>query len=93
MMKTAMYPKFRGGGTIEFEERSVPEPAQGQLLIQCKANALCASELEFYHGGTDISLGHEAAGIVAACGPGTDCPSFFRSIVLSSIQRERSSHP
>lgn len=71
MTKTAMYPKFRGGGIIEFEEMSIPEPAQGQLLIQCKANALCASDLEFYHGGTEISLGHEAAGIVAACGPGT----------------------
>ena len=63
MMRTAMYPKFRGGGTIEFEERSVPEPARGQLLIQCKANALCASELEFYHGGTDISLGMKPQGL------------------------------
>jgi threonine 3-dehydrogenase len=68
---SAPYPIFRGSRIIEFVERAVPPAGPGQLLIQCKANALCASDLGQYFNGATIAPGHEATGIVAAAGPGT----------------------
>jgi threonine 3-dehydrogenase len=65
-------PIFVGHGTIDFVDKPVPEPGPGQLLIQVKANALCGSERGQFINGTDITPGHEAAGIVVATGPGTD---------------------
>jgi threonine dehydrogenase-like Zn-dependent dehydrogenase len=64
-------PRFLGGGNIDTVERPVPEPGPGQLLIAVKANALCASERGQFLNGSAVTPGHEAAGVVAAAGPGT----------------------
>lgn len=64
-------PLFVGQGRIEFGEKPVPTPGPGQLLVQVKANALCGSEKGQFYGGSHITPGHEAAGVVAAAGPGT----------------------
>jgi threonine dehydrogenase-like Zn-dependent dehydrogenase len=66
-----LVPHFVGTGTIDFIEKPVPEPGPGQLLIKVKANALCGSERGQFFGGTSVTPGHEAAGVVAAAGPGT----------------------
>ncbi len=64
-------PQFIGEGKITFGSKSIPEPGEGQLLIQVHANALCGSEKgQFYHG-SKSTPGHEAAGTVAAAGPNT----------------------
>lgn len=67
----AAYPLFRGDGVIDFVEKQVPTPAPGQLLIQCKANALCASDLGGFRRGSTVTMGHEIAGIVVQAGPET----------------------
>lgn len=67
----AIYPRFRGEGAIEFVEKEVPTAGPGQLLIACKANALCASDLGGFRRGSDITMGHEIAGVVAQVGEGT----------------------
>lgn len=67
-------PRFVGGGRIAFVEKPVPRPGPGELLLQVKANALCRSELGLFREGTDVTLGHEAAGVVAAAGIGTTAP-------------------
>jgi threonine 3-dehydrogenase len=72
--QTAPYPVFQGNDVIEFVKREVPEPQSGQLLVACKANALCASDLGQYHGGSAIAPGHEAAGIVVSVGQNTSVP-------------------
>lgn len=79
---TAMYPCFRGNGVIDFEEHSVPKPGQGQLLIQCKANALCASDMGAYRHGSRVTPGHEIAGIVAITGPGVRTPAGEYGVVF-----------
>ena len=71
---TAQYPRFRGERIIDFVDKAVPEPGHGQLLIRCRANALCASDLGQYYDGAPIAPGHEAAGVVAATGSGTQTP-------------------
>jgi threonine 3-dehydrogenase len=65
------YPAFVGGRKIEFVEKTVPQPGPGQLLIRVQANALCGSERPQWVDGASITPGHEAAGVVAAAGPGT----------------------
>ncbi len=71
---TMRVPHFVGQSRIEFQEKPVPVPGAGQLLIQVKANALCGSERGQFFGGSSVTPGHEAAGIVAAAGPDTTTP-------------------
>jgi len=68
---TVRAPHFVGNGEIDIVEQRVPEPGVGQLLIEVKANALCASERSQFMTGSSVTPGHEAAGVVAAAGPGT----------------------
>ena len=67
-------PKFEGGGIISFHEKAVPVPGAGQLLLQVGANALCGSERGQFYEGSDVTPGHEGAGVVAAAGPETTTP-------------------
>lgn len=68
---TMRTPRFRGGSVIDFIEKPVSAPGPGQLLIQIKANALCGSERGQFLNGASVTPGHEAAGVVAAAGQGT----------------------
>ncbi len=67
-------PNFEGGGIISFHEKDVPVPGAGQLLLQVGANALCGSERGQFYDGSEVTPGHEGAGIVAAAGPDTSTP-------------------
>lgn len=67
-------PNFEGGGIISFHEKDVPVPGPGQLLLQVGANALCGSERGQFYDGSEVTPGHEGAGIVAAAGPDTSTP-------------------
>ncbi len=64
-------PRFLGAGEIDFVERPVPEPGPGQLLVRTRANALCGSERRQFFDGSEVTPGHEAAGVVAEAGPET----------------------
>lgn len=79
---SAMVPRFAAGGAIVFEEKVVPTAGHGQLLIQVKANALCASEFGAYRNGSQVTPGHEAAGVVASAGPGTSTPVGTQGVVF-----------
>lgn len=71
---TMRVPLFAGHGHIGTGEKPVPEPGPGQLLIRVAANALCGSERGQFLHGSPVTPGHEAAGTVAAAGPGTHTP-------------------
>jgi threonine 3-dehydrogenase len=62
---------FVGDGGIRLEERPVPVPGPGQLLVRVGANALCGSERGQFLHGAPVTPGHEAAGVVTAAGTGT----------------------
>ncbi|SFD65290.1 alcohol dehydrogenase, propanol-preferring [Paenibacillus catalpae] len=68
--QTMNIPLFVGQGKIEYGEKSVPAPGEGQLLLQVKANALCGSDRSQYYDGSTTVPGHEAAGIVVGAGEG-----------------------
>lgn len=61
-------PVFVGNKQIQFNERAVPEPGPGQLLLRVHANALCGSERPQFVDGTTTIPGHEAVGKVVAAG-------------------------
>ncbi|MCQ6559356.1 zinc-binding dehydrogenase [Paenibacillus mendelii] len=71
-VQTMSIPLFVGSGRIEYGEKEVPVPGRGQLLLQVKANALCGSDRGQFYEGSSTTPGHEASGIVAAVGPGTN---------------------
>ncbi|MFL5962422.1 MAG: alcohol dehydrogenase catalytic domain-containing protein [Gaiellaceae bacterium] len=68
MPRTVTVPRFTGDGTITFGERVVRDPGPGELLVQVRANAICGTDREQYFQGSEITPGHEAAGVVAASG-------------------------
>jgi L-iditol 2-dehydrogenase len=65
-------------GRIELEQRPVPEPGPGQVLIEVLAVGVCGSDVHWFTEGRigerslngPLVLGHEASGIVRALGPG-----------------------
>ncbi|KZO95473.1 GroES-like protein [Calocera viscosa TUFC12733] len=63
---------------LRLESRTPSPPKQGEAQVQIMATGLCGSDLHYYKHGRNgdfalqspLVLGHEAAGIVTALGPG-----------------------
>lgn len=66
-------------GEIRIEQRPVPEPGPGQVLVEVSAVGVCGSDVHYFTEGrigdfvveAPLVLGHEAAGVVRALGPAT----------------------
>jgi L-iditol 2-dehydrogenase len=69
---------LRGPGDVVVEERPDPEPGPGEVLVRVTSVGVCGSDTHYYEHGRigrfvveePLVLGHEAAGEVAALGPG-----------------------
>jgi L-iditol 2-dehydrogenase len=69
---------LRGVREVDVEEREVPEPGPGEVLVEVGAVGVCGSDVHYYEHGrigpyvveSPLVLGHEAGGTVAAVGPG-----------------------
>ncbi|CDO71113.1 hypothetical protein BN946_scf184844.g117 [Trametes cinnabarina] len=69
---------LHGAKDLHYEERTLWPPHQGQAQVAVMATGLCGSDLHYYVHGRNgdfvvqapLVLGHEAAGIVTAVGPG-----------------------
>ena len=61
---------------LSIEEVELDEPRTGEVLIEIRAAGLCHSDLVTIDGErarpTPMVIGHEAAGLVAALGPGVE---------------------
>ena len=61
---------------LSIEQVELRDPGPGELLIRMGAAGLCHSDLSVINGDrprpTPMALGHEAAGVVEALGPGVD---------------------
>ncbi|MDZ4279123.1 MAG: Zn-dependent alcohol dehydrogenase [Dehalococcoidia bacterium] len=59
---------------LVIEEVTLDDPGPGQVLVKTAAAGVCHSDLHFIEGlwpiPTPVVLGHEAAGVVEAAGPG-----------------------
>jgi L-iditol 2-dehydrogenase len=68
---------FYGPMDIRLEERPLPQPAQGEVVVQVAAALTCGTDVKSYRRGhpllfrqTPAPFGHEVAGVVAATGQG-----------------------
>jgi len=76
-MKTAVVKK--PNTPLVIEERPIPEPKAGEVLIKVRACGVCHSDLEVRLGHFSIATypmvpGHEVAGVVDKVGPGVTWP-------------------
>ena len=71
---------LRGVGDVGVEERPVPRPGPGEVLVRVGSVGVCGSDVHYYEHGRigqyvvdrPLVLGHEAGGTVAAVGPGVE---------------------
>lgn len=72
LMKAAVY---NGILNVLIEERNVPTPSSGEILIRVEACAICGTDVRIYYHGNDrlkppIIIGHEVAASIAVVGDG-----------------------
>ena len=69
-------PPYRQSKPLSIEEIELDPPGPGEILVRIAAAGLCHSDLSVINGDrprpTPMALGHEAAGVVEALGPGVD---------------------
>jgi Zn-dependent alcohol dehydrogenase len=74
---------------LSIETLQLAPPAEGELLIQVRAAGLCHSDLSVIDGSRPrvmpMVLGHEAAGVVEACGPGVTAFAPGDHVVFSFV--------
>ena len=71
-MKAAV---LEGRGALAYRDVPTPEPGPGEVLLQVRASAVCGSDIHRFvrgHRAYPMILGHEAAGVITAAGPGAD---------------------
>ena len=81
-------------GRMNLLEEPQPTPGPGQVLIEVRAVGLCGSDRHFVlqddnvYGSETINVvpGHEAAGVIAALGPGVDQPPVGTPVYIEPAQ-------
>ncbi|WP_371540029.1 NAD(P)-dependent alcohol dehydrogenase [Streptomyces sp. NBC_00466] len=81
---------LHGPKDLRIEDRPVPEPAAGEVLVAVRAVGLCGSDLHYYaHGqnGPNVLrqptvLGHEGAGVVIGHGAGVAAPPYGTAVAV-----------
>ncbi len=67
---------YEPGKPLVVEEVDLEAPRQGEVLVKISATGVCHSDLHYIKGDLQcplpVVLGHEAAGVVEAVGPGVD---------------------
>jgi L-iditol 2-dehydrogenase len=77
-MTTMQAAVLRGVKDLTIEERPVPEPAPGEVLVKVTAVGVCGSDVHYYQNGrigdfvleSPMILGHESAGVIVGVGQG-----------------------
>ena len=75
------------GAPVTVETVVVPDPGPGEAVVRIQACGVCHTDLHYREGGINhefpFLLGHEAAGIVEAVGPGVTDPHPGQFVVLN----------
>lgn len=75
---------------IDLEERSIPIPASGEVLIELASVGVCGSDMHYYYEGSlgdwvapsDFVLGHEASGIIVSVGNEVDAARIGERVAI-----------
>lgn len=86
-MKTRAAIVENRGDALRLEDVELADPGPGDVCIKIEACGICRSDLHAIDGGEGIGfpavLGHEAAGVVAALGPGVQRLREGERVILS----------
>jgi Zn-dependent alcohol dehydrogenase len=76
-----------GGGLVVVDDVEVEDPHAGEVRVRVSYCGVCHSDLHFVHGELPtpfpVILGHEAAGVVEAVGPGVDVLAEGDKVILT----------
>ena len=69
---------LRSVGDLGLEERAIPQPAKGEVLLSMHSVGICGSDVHFWAAGkigdftveSPMVMGHECSGVVSALGEG-----------------------
>ena len=69
---------LRSVGDLGLEERAIPQPAKGEVLLSMHSVGICGSDIHFWVAGrigdfaveSPMVMGHECSGVVSALGEG-----------------------
>src|ERR1700761_3533361 len=77
-MRAAVVPGF--GQPLVIEDRPVPEPGPGQVVVRMEASGLCHTDIHAANGDWPVTPtvpfipGHEGVGVITAVGAGVTSP-------------------
>lgn len=79
-----------GEKDLRIEDRAMPEPRSGEVLVRVEAVGICGSDIHYYeHGGigdaavvSPMVVGHESAGVVVAAGDGVSASRIGQRVAL-----------
>jgi S-(hydroxymethyl)mycothiol dehydrogenase len=75
------------GAAVSIETILVPDPGPGEALVRVKACGVCHTDLHYREGAINdefpFLLGHEAAGVVSAVGPGVEGLAAGDSVIIA----------
>ncbi len=92
MTRTMIAAMFYSPMDVRLEQRPIPQPGPGEILLQVAAATTCGTDVKTYRRGhpllfrqTPAGFGHEVAGLVAAIGAGvTQCREGDAVVVANS---------
>ncbi len=76
---------------LELSDVATPVPGPGEVLVKVAACGLCHTDLHYVDHGVEtfkpppLILGHEAAGTIAALGPGTDGRAVGERVLIPCV--------
>ncbi len=85
-MRAAVVPGF--GQPLVIEDRPVPEPGPGQVVVRMEASGLCHTDIHAAHGDWPVTPtvpfipGHEGVGLVTATGAGVTSPRVGQRVAV-----------
>lgn len=77
-------------GVVEMQERPVPRPEPGEVLVRVRAVGVCGSDVHYYKEGRigdfvveePLILGHEVSGVVAGVGAGVPAERIGQRVAI-----------
>jgi L-idonate 5-dehydrogenase len=91
MKKTMLAAVLHGVKDLRIEERPVPEPGPGKVLLRIRRAGICGTDVHYFEEGragnftmsAPFTLGHEVTGEVVATGPGVTHPPVGQRVVVN----------
>ena len=81
------------GHPLSIEDRALPDPGPGEIVVRLEASGLCHTDIHAVHGDWGVKPtvpfvpGHEGVGLVAAVGPGVPADRLGARVAVPWLHR------